>query len=126
MGVAQCNYQHEGGPVNTIESYYPIFPAYISSSSNQHDCQHQIESLGSQYQKLQPSVIPMTISVAKQFVVAAHLAQCGDVESNPGPKREPKPDKAKIMADKVMCTPILLYFSHFQNLQYLVFVPFGL
>ena len=115
MGVAQCNYQHEGGPVNTIESYYPIFPAYISSSSNQHDCQHQIESLGSQYQKLQPSVIPMTISVAKQFVVAAHLAQCGDVESNPGPKREPKPDKAKIMADKVMCTPILLYSLHFQN-----------
>ena len=31
------------------------------------------------------------------------LLLCGDVEQNPGPpgRREPKPDKAKIMADKV-------------------------
>ncbi len=29
------------------------------------------------------------------------LLQCGDVEPNPGPRREPKPDKAKIVAEKV-------------------------
>lgn len=37
----------------------------------------------------------------KQFTFDSFLAQCGDIESNPGPKREPKPDKAKIMQDKV-------------------------
>ena len=37
----------------------------------------------------------------KSFDVVTLLAQCGDIESNPGPKRERPPDKAKIMADKV-------------------------
>jgi len=108
MGVKEkwnwCNnYLSEEG-----SHIYPIFsPAYISyssSSRNQHDCKHQIESLSqvaTDKLLLPSSVIPMCEPVAKQFVVAASLAQCGDVESNPGPKREPKPDKAKIMADKV-------------------------
>ena len=108
MGVKEkwnwCNnYLSEEG-----SNIYPIFsPAYISyssSSHNQHDCKHQIESLSqvaTDKLLLPSSVIPMCEPVAKQFVVAASLAQCGDVESNPGPKREPKPDKAKIMADKV-------------------------
>ena len=104
------NYHQEEG--NSSTNIYPIFPAYISSSSsNQHDCKHQIESLKIATEKSlpPPSVIPMCKPVAKQFVVAASLAQCGDVESNPGPKREPKPDKAKIMADKVT----QLFFTYF-------------
>ena len=96
MGVVKgttnwcCNYTVEGAFAN-------VFPArnYATGSSNV-DFFRQNESLG---QLFLPSV-PMP-SVVKHFVVAAHLAQCGDVESNPGPKREPKPDKAKIMADKV-------------------------
>ena len=41
----------------------------------------------------------------KLFVIASLLAQCGDIESNPGPKpkkgAEPKPDPQKIMEEKV-------------------------
>ena len=46
---------------------------------------------------VQPAPIPVT----KLFVVPAHLAQCGDIESNPGPKRERPPTKEQIMATKV-------------------------
>ena len=46
-----------------------------------------------------------TITSKKLFVIASLLAQCGDIESNPGPKpkkgAEPKPDPQKIMEDKV-------------------------
>ena len=45
-----------------------------------------------------------TITSKKLFVIASLLAQCGDIESNPGPKpkkgAEPKPDPQKIMEDK--------------------------
>jgi Skp family chaperone for outer membrane proteins len=46
--------------------------------------------------------LPFT-NVSVWLFALALLLLCGDVESNPGPKpaREPKPDKAKIMADKV-------------------------
>jgi hypothetical protein len=37
----------------------------------------------------------------KLFNVPAHLAQCGDIESNPGPKRERPPTKEQIMQGKV-------------------------
>ena len=43
--------------------------------------------------------------IANLFVIATLLAQCGDIESNPGPKpkkgAEPKPDPQKIMEEKV-------------------------
>ena len=47
-----------------------------------------------------------TSGVPKHFVIATLLAQCGDIESNPGPKpkkgaAEPKPDPQKIMEEKV-------------------------
>ena len=46
-----------------------------------------------------------TITSKKLFVIASLLAQCGDIESNPGPKpkkgAEPKPDPQKIMEEKV-------------------------
>ena len=49
------------------------------------------------------SSLAMTSSVVGLVWLLQLLLRCGDVESNPGPKpaREPKPDKAKIMADKV-------------------------
>jgi len=37
----------------------------------------------------------------KLFNVPSHLAQCGDIESNPGPKKERPPTKEQIMASKV-------------------------
>ena len=102
MGVVNwCNY-FEGA--TTI-----VFPArnYATSSSKGDFFRlPSEESLGTD--QVLPSVVPMPLSVVKHFVVAAHLAQCGDVESNPGPKREPKPDKAKIMADKVGFTIFIL------------------
>ena len=105
MGVVKrnwcCNYD-EGA--TTI-----VFPArHYTTSSSTGDFFRPLESLGRTCQVL-PSVVPMP-SVVKHFVVAAHLAQCGDVESNPGPKREPKPDKAKIMADKVGVFDNLYHF----------------
>ena len=42
--------------------------------------------------------------VCKLFLVTSFLAECGDVETNPGPRKEAKPDKAKIMQDKVCCS----------------------
>ena len=46
-----------------------------------------------------------TTEIANLFVIATLLAQCGDIESNPGPKpkkgAEPKPDPQKIMEEKV-------------------------
>lgn len=43
------------------------------------------------------------MAVAKEFAIASFLAQCGDIESNPGPKakKEAKPDPKKVMEDKV-------------------------
>jgi len=37
----------------------------------------------------------------KLFNVPSHLAQCGDIESNPGPKKERPPTKEQIMQGKV-------------------------
>ena len=48
-------------------------------------------------QAAQPPPLPAT----KLFNVPAHLAQCGDIESNPGPKRERPPTKEQIMQGKV-------------------------
>ena len=45
--------------------------------------------------------LPVGTLVSKQFVVPAHLALCGDIESNPGPKRERPPTKEQIMQGKV-------------------------
>ena len=50
------------------------------------------------------SVLVFSLPITNISVwLSSLLLLCGDVESNPGPKpaREPKPDKAKIMADKV-------------------------
>ena len=41
------------------------------------------------------------LPATKLFNVPAHLAQCGDIESNPGPKRERPPTKEQIMQGKV-------------------------
>ena len=41
------------------------------------------------------------VPVTKQFVIPAFLALCGDIESNPGPKRERPPTKEQIMQGKV-------------------------
>ena len=41
------------------------------------------------------------VPVTKQFAIPALLALCGDIESNPGPKRERPPTKEQIMQGKV-------------------------
>ena len=50
---------------------------------------------------LQAGQPPPPLPATKLFNVPAHLAQCGDIESNPGPKRERPPTKEQIMQGKV-------------------------
>ena len=105
----------------------PIMPANSSSSSKssqQHWCVNQNNKLqfppfcfdenfameasaaaGNESKIQLPYSEEATITSNKLFVIASLLAQCGDIESNPGPKpkkgAEPKPDPQKIMEDKV-------------------------
>lgn len=51
---------------------------------------------------------PPPLPATKLFNVPAHLAQCGDIESNPGPKRERPPTKEQIMQGKV-CRITFIY-----------------
>ena len=70
-----------------------------------------------------------TSGVPKHFVIATLLAQCGDIESNPGPKpkkgaAEPKPDPQKIMEEKVGCFIELLSEQNLYCLHGLIFQMF--
>jgi hypothetical protein len=84
---------------NDLSSPQIKFPAPSSSFGN-HACKYVTGNSSSSIPPLLSGVFFMLVS--KIFVIVSLLALCGDVESNPGPKKEAKPDKAKIMQDKVL------------------------
>ena len=86
--------------IETLEFVWPGRTSFSRSPFDYYDNKGQEKAVVSHAEDFgrRTALILMAVHL---FVVTALLAQCGDVESNPGPKREPKPDKAKIMADKV-------------------------
>lgn len=97
-----CEPMEESCPAGTLLNI--VFPAKTSLLSSSSCTMYHVE-VGLH------SKMPAMVPPAKQFTIASFLAQCGDIESNPGPKakKEAKPDPKKIMEDKVM------YFYTFGN-----------
>merc|ERR1719219_3016865 len=99
MGVQQnwC-YNYCWGKTSPAGEYFPAITSLPSSSSrmyhvSERETMHVLRLLSS-------SGLAGPCMPPKSFDVATFLAQCGDVESNPGPKKG-APDKAKIYQDKV-------------------------
>ena len=94
------NYSAEGGKFPTKNFVLPAAAAKtsLSSSSNMYHVDEEVPVF-----LLQDQISMPTTTICKLFDISTFLAQCGDVESNPGPKakKEAKPDPKKVMEDKV-------------------------